>query len=549
MDQEQKIIINEIKKLEDKFKEGNKSKVKTGTMIGVGVAAIGAVASVLYTPETLITSIPFEPLAQLLIANAGMALLTGGGGYYFTKGKKEATVKLNNAYTDRVSNFLLKIKDAKPDFKTEFLFNLESTLYPTYQRKTELQVKLDAEVQAKKVELKLTENEQAILPLNMANYIKEINKTFLHIFNKTFNKRPTIETINISNAELTDNQLGEMLAFGIGCCGTKKLILSKNRLDLKSVQHLKKHIVKKKHAFHSLKILDLSDNNLPEESLEDLKDIVRYLGIEELNISGNPFNRDISNFNYISPALKKFLEFQPASMPTLKVLKLAGINLTNNFSKTLNIMISKPSILASLDITNNPNLGSEKLQKLFEKGYKINQSLQELLVDQREGLYVDDIIKKKENKYQEMRAFPEQFGDVDAPGIVYLLNRFFRKKHLNLDVKEFLDEPLLPLLEQLSEMIMKVRMQILQIPKDYSIPVTEKEFVRLMNNDLNLFYIDIVKEEDATVLDPRLFVNQERILEIKDSQPTVYLKDKKKAEELKTIQASDRYVQGLKKAF
>lgn len=549
MDQSQQILVKEIKDLEDKYRDGNRKKVKTGLLVGAGVAAVGAMASVFYAPESLIEYIPWEVTTQLLVGNVGLATLFGIAGYKFTDGKEKTSMALEKAYGNRIDKFLKKINKIAPKTKADFIFNLESTLYPTYQRKTELQAKLDAEVEAKKAELNLASNELVIKPLNMKNYINEMNKTFLTLFKKPIEERPVIETINISNAELTDKQFEILLNFGLGCCGTKKLILSQNRLDLKAIQGLKEYIVNKKEGFHSLKVLDLSHNNIPEEALTDLRDIVKYLGIKELNISGNPLNRDITNANYISPNLVEFLKTQMSKMPTLKVLKLSGINLTDNFEGTLNEMISQPGILRHLDITNNPNLGSDKLRKLFENGYQLNQSLEELLVDKRDVICIEDIVNEREEQYRKMQGLPGQFGEKNAPRIVYLLNRFMQQKHLKADTRDLIEEPLHNVLETNSNKILMIRSRVLGIPEDYSIPVTKKEYVCFLSNNLNHFYIDIVKGEDDTILDPRLFSNEEQMSKLKALPFTSHTTTKKEIECKKNIKASDKVKTMIKKIF
>lgn len=554
MDQSQKAIITEIKNLENKFQEGDSRKFKFSKVAGLGVAAVGgaavAVVSVYYNPEILIEAIPYAPLTQMLVGDAILALIAAGSGYFFTNGKKETELLLKQNFSRRLNELLDKLKSNEPGNKVDFIFNLESPVYPAYQRKAHLEVKADIEnKRLKKTWPTPFIKENSIMPLNMGDYVEKINATFLELFNKKHDERPIIETINISNAELNDNQFSDMLAFGLGCCGTKKLILSHNRLDLKSVQNLKKAIQDKQSAFHDLKVLDLSYNNLPEEALKEIQEIVKYLGIDELNISGNPFNGNASDVDLVSELLREFLADQATSMPSLKILKLADINLTDNFSKTLNFMILKPSVLSHLDITHNPNLRQKKLRRLFEKGYQLNQSLRELLVDGKENLSVEGIIRKKDELYEEMKKLPNQLGDLDAPRTIYLLNRFLYLTHIKADTKEFLADPLHKMVQHITTEILKARIKLFKITEDYSIPITEKEFIRFMNDDLNDFYISIVKGKDTSKIDERLFSNEERMVEIKAVTTTMYLLGKEKAENLRALKADDRIIPTIKKAM
>lgn len=552
MDRSQLIIFNEIKALEDKFKDGNKSKVNMGLLVGMGVAAVGTIASVLYTPETLIQAIPLEPLAQLLIGNTSLALLAGGGGYFFTKGKKETSAALEKAYISRIEKLLEKIQNARPVDKVDFIFNFESSIYPTYQKKSEAILRFDAnEKPFHKDILQAEAREKRILPENIADNIKSINKVFRELFSRDVVERPLIETINISNSELNDKQLNELLSAGLGCCGTTNLILSKNRLNSRAIKNLKKYIVERKTAFQNLKTLDLSYNNLSEDALEDLACIVKILGIEQLDLSGNSLNSDggKENANYISVKLKNFLMNQANFMPSLKVLKLADVNLTDNFSKSLNLMLVKPSILTHLDITNNPHLSARKLRRLFEKGYQINQSVKELLVDGKESLFVTDIEKSKDELYERFKKLPDQVGDAEEPRIVYLLNRFLKQKQVNAKTEDFINEPLHKMMVELTEQILDVREQIFKTPKDYSIPVSEQEFVKTMGNTLPLFYLDMVRTKSTSKIDQRLLVNDERIKEIEEYKDEDYLEREKQIEKAKNIKASDRVLTCIKSVF
>ena len=536
-------LITEIKALEEQLKIGDRPKMKGALLGGITGALVGG-ACVLAAPIVL----PSLAIGLTAGVSGGLSLsvLGAGGGYALTKGKKEVELRLKEKTPNLISTQTKLIENAAPGKRMNFIFNLDSPLYPKYQRKTEEQVKDEINDRKQNNANPFLKKKEGVQPLNMADHITGLNKVFMDLFKQSADKRPIIETIEIKNAELNDSQLKELLVFGLGCAGTKNLDLSKNRLTYVATQKLKACIVNKKQSLHDLKKLDLSDNNLTEDALDDIKEIVRHLGIEELNISGNKLNGWMRDENYISPKLKDFLLYQSHYMPTLKVLKLSNIGLTDNFSRILGDMIEKPSILSHLDITHNPDLGQAKLCRLLEKGFQLNQSLNELLVDQRDNLGVDELINTKNKQYLSMREKRSQPGEINEPRVVYLINCFYQSKLLNEDPRGFLAPELHEMIDTVVEKIQTVRKRIFEIEDDYSILVTEKEFVKIMNKELNFFYMDVIRGKDKTVLNEKLFINAERMAVLRGLSDTVYEIQNDKLEKLRAMKREDRFKPSLK---
>jgi hypothetical protein len=119
-------------------------------------------------------------------------------------------------------------------------------------------------------------------------------------------------------------------------------------------------------------------------------------------------------------------------------------------------------------------LNRAKLQSLLHKGFEANQSIRELLLDHREDLDVDVLIKDKEKVYVEMYKLVNQNCTTDMPRFVYILNRFCQNKHDNVDMKDALSGELNTQLDTVSTSIIDKRMKIFNLPKDYSIPISEK---------------------------------------------------------------------------
>lgn len=534
MDQSQKAITAEIKSLEDKFKQGDKPKIERALWLAGGVAAIGTAASVLYCPETLIEAvIPYaSPLAQLLAGNAGLALMMGGGGYFFTKGEKEAKVALSKAFVKRIDGQLESLKEPIAGSKINFTFNIDSAVYPEYQKKTKEQVQDD------------------IVPLNMAGYYVQIGSLFTNLFKEPVEKRPVVEKIDLKNAEMTDEQFQHLLSYGIGCCGTKTLDLSKNRLTFHSIQTLHSEVVEKKTTFGKLKSLNLSHNNLNSLSLEKISNIVRYLGIEELNLSDNNLNGSGTNVNEMDKNLKSFLENQPTNMPSLKVLKISNIGLTNNSSGTIKAMIKKPSVLMHLDITDHPHLNLKKLQSILNNAFDVNQSILEFKVDQPENLTIDALVQTKNSFYATMYSLSQQKGDKETPRFLYLLNRFNKNKSEKLDVKSCFDNELYNQLESISKDIMKKRIEAFGIQEDYSIIISEKEFILYKCGELGNFYEVAYHQKDMTDLDKRLFGgDEEKVKKPKNLEDNPYLLLSREQLEAEKFKLSDKVKRGLLRAF
>jgi hypothetical protein len=315
-----------------------------------------------------------------------------------------------------------------------------------------------------------------------------------------------VEKIIITNAEMSDEQLMYLINEGIGCCGTKVLDLSKNRLTVVSIEKLRNHILKNKSSFLELKSLNLSSNNLSALALPAIQAIVEHLNIEILDLSGNEFE-DVNNNKKTKNDLKIFLENSPITMPSLKVLKITDIGLTNDFSKSLKKMLKEPSILRHLDITHNPHFELRKLKSLLYKGFLPNQSVRELLVDHRQDLNMEPLILSKDKLYAEITSLSDQTCPSEAPRFLILLNRYCKKISENLNIDNAFSSELKNKLESIADDVLDIRVKIFKLTKDYSIPITEKEFVMYRSNKLENFYSHAISSNVREGLDAKLFIN------------------------------------------
>jgi hypothetical protein len=561
MDQDQKVIhaenpaivklTSEIKALEQKIQQGNAPRVRSALWAGAGAALVGGacILGATYGVVDLSALGELPSMATMAAGNLGLALTSAAGGFFFKQGRESAKNNLRKSFIDLLDAKLEALNRAESKQVVNFVFNIDSEFYPEYQRKTDEQVKDDIEARRQNKVVVLPKDKNAILPLNMADYILKLNSIFIAFYQKPVQERPIIETIEIKNAELNDAQFIDLLTFGIGCCGTTTLNLSNNRLTFIAIQELKSYVQTKKQSFHHLRRLDLSNNNLTEECLPALKDIVSYLGIEELNISGNKLNGTKSDPHYNSRFLNDFLWNLGVLMPHLKVLNISNIGLNDNCSKFLNQMLVKPSLLTNLDMTNNPNLGQRKLRRLFEKGYQLNQSLCEIKVDKMETLGVAEFIERKNALFKQMHDMPTQFGDVNAPRIVYLLNRFFLRKQLQQDTTEFLEPELHEKIEELADKIAASRKEVFQLGNPYISPVTELEYTKTRQGFLTYFYQDAIRKNKKEGLDIKLFENEERVKQVQSEGLGHYSTLMDLEEESKSYQVSNRIKTSFKKAI
>jgi hypothetical protein len=489
-------------------------------LAGLGTAIAGG-ALILAAPELLVDTVVLPALNTMVLGNLGLTLTGMGSGYFLTNGKKETQLNLSNAFKDRIDGHIEKLAEAQNRTKINFIFNIESSVYPAYKK-----------IGITETPKKMPFVKDTILPLNMENYYLKIGGMFRGFFKKSVEKRPFIEQIKITNAEMTDKQFKDLMLSHLGSCGTKILDLSKNRLTTLSIQDLETAAMNDTSSFTKLRSLNLSYNNLSYLSLDSIINIVAHLRIEELDLSGNDLNDTARDVNLINPDLKSFLENQPRTMPSLKVLKIADIGLTDNFSDSLQLMFKLPSILSKFDISHNPNLGRAKLQELLDKGFESNQSIRELSLDHRDNLDIEPLILAKEKLYADMAVLAQKNYTIETPRFIILLNRYCKNKHDNADMKDALSPEMIAQLDVVSNGIVSIRMAVFNVARDYSIPITEKEFVMFKSGKLDNYYLHKIFKNNRNGLDDRLFEKTETYEPIKHMPKTLHdLKEEKHVKE------------------
>ncbi|MFO1259306.1 MAG: hypothetical protein U1E78_12985 [Gammaproteobacteria bacterium] len=357
---------------------------------------------------------------------------------------------------------LLEIKSSDKILKTNFVFNPESRLS--------------------------TENHLAIAPISISD---EIYKELLAAFNNPLplSKRPTLPLIDISDAELTDEQLAGLLSVGISKFKTVQLRLKNNELTDRSIEELWECIKESKTSFNELKKLDLSENDLTGESLDNIIKIVNLLNIEELDLSEN------MRLGEDRDALTEFINSIKKKMPNLKKLSLRNVGLLPEHVETLGKHLSGLSMLESLDISDNEAIDIPIMVKAIGKNLKRNISLRTLKSDHDAVLpKLGKILHDHEHARRELNV-NEQCTD---SAIVQILNSMMRNQALPESTQKILkksDKTATRLNKALTS-IQEARKNVLNMDGDQKIPVTDFEFVAYSKTRLQALY-DYIKTQQG----------------------------------------------------
>ncbi|MFO1259171.1 MAG: hypothetical protein U1E78_12280 [Gammaproteobacteria bacterium] len=349
---------------------------------------------------------------------------------------------------------LLEIKSSDKILKTNFVFNPESRLS--------------------------TENHLAVAPISISD---EIYKELLAAFNNPLplSKRPTLPLIDISDAELTDEQLAGLLSVGISKFKTVQLRLKNNDLTDDSIKKLWECIKDSKTAFNELKKLDLSYNDLTGKFLVDVVNIVNLLNIEEIELSGN------NRLGEDSDALTDFINSITKKMPSLKKLSLRNVGLLPEHIEALGKHLAGLSQLESLDISGNEAIDIPVLMKDICKNLKRNISLRTLKTDHDTALpKIAKVLDDHNEACRDLNPGEKYTGSA----IVQILNSMMCDQALPESTQKILkksDKTATRLNKALTS-ILEARKNVLNMDSDQKVPVTDFEFVAYSKARLQALY-------------------------------------------------------------
>lgn len=357
---------------------------------------------------------------------------------------------------------LLEIKSADKNLETNFVFNPESALSSVHQL--------------------------AVAPISISD---EIYQELLAGFNnpRPLSERPTLPLIDVSDAELTDEQLIGLLSVGMSKFKSVQLRLKSNELTDRSVKELWKRIKRSKTSFNELKKLDLSENDLTGNCLVYIVKIVNLLNIEELELSGN------TQLGADPHPLTDFINVVKKQMPSLKKLSLRNVGLLPEHVETLGKHLSGLSKLESLDISDNEAIDIPIMVKAIGKNLKRNISLKTLKTDHDAVLpKLGKILDDHEHARRELNI-NEQCTD---SAIVQILNSMMRDQALPESTQKILmksDKTATRLKKALAS-ILEARKNVLNIDCDQKIPVTDFEFVAYSKTRLQTLYEHIKSQPE-----------------------------------------------------
>lgn len=360
-EQEIQEIENQIKSLAKELD----AKPKAITVKGIAnvITSIGLGAGTFYAGETfLMLTMPHLALGALGVFAASQGVLHFLNRRAFENYKKDATKRIDILISKLVESNLEQLRNGE---LTEYILN------PQF----------------------LLTSGSNVKPAKIMDIRPKLEIIFRTL--KGNKKYAVLETIDISHAEMTDDDFIDLLAAGMGKFNTKRLVLTDNKLTYNGLVKFKTKIETSK-SFNALKILDLRGNNLTGMALSTIMRIVQHLGIEEIDLSDNPgLSKEVAG------ALEEFVVKQPIEMPSLRKITLQNVGLNGSHINGLKAMISGISLLESLDLRRNEGLRSGHIADLLSKtGFKRNISLKTLLTDYTEPngtckMALEKLLKKK----------------------------------------------------------------------------------------------------------------------------------------------------------
>tara|TARA_R110002110_G_scaffold415856_1_gene658401 strand:- start:50346 stop:54560 length:4215 start_codon:yes stop_codon:yes gene_type:complete len=209
------------------------------------------------------------------------------------------------------------------------------------------------------------------------------------------NNDPIVDSISLASLVLCSKDMINLMKVGLGDYRTSTLDLSKNNID----DMFLKALSEDEETFESLKIIDLSDNNISINGLKHLVDFSARVGLEEINLSGNGLNiKNRANVKIFA----EFIEDLAEKVPALKKLSLRGVGLSKNQLNVFKPLFSKISIFEDLDISENRLDKKQVLNLLNSPEFQTNVSIK-AVVTGADKADVKTALKKRERELVKIR--------------------------------------------------------------------------------------------------------------------------------------------------
>lgn len=464
---------------------------KTGMSAVFGAAGGGIGGYLLSTLTVTVAAVAAPVTAAATGAVVGAVAL--GTAYRMLAGSPKSnhhnTVKKINAISKNLVDSKIKgLAETKAGEKIDFVLNrlskVEEEATDTTDKKTVGLVTLDKPMVRK-----------------LLSSLKSISK---------LNPRVKIKKIDISSAGLTKRDMTNLLSAGLGSHDTEHLILSGDKHSEAMIKLLKIYIVDRKTAFQSLKILDLSSNAITESSLNDIRDIVNYLRLRELNISDNP---DIAEkaLEQVKGRISLILTDERNRLVSLRKINLANTGLVEDQAEDVAKFIEQAVFLEELNIDRNDGLNLDAVEaQVKEKGAVKSVSLQDLITEFDEHIDIDEVFSERDDVLGKISASKK----ADEPWAVFLLNYKLTHKSFPVEVAKYLEGTVFNKIniDELITKIQRKRTEHLGVQEKSTILITESELTACFDEKLPEFY-QKVRDKNERSVDPKLIaqINESKV--------------------------------------
>ncbi len=543
---QQRIIAleNEIKSLEDSI-DPNKGFIRKHAAIAtantIGGAAIGSalgeIVTVVASKTAITTVVPAFVVTGLGVAStialSGGFALAGAIGWglgrtWWTSdsrqasNRKKAIKRINFASKELLDAKLDLLRRASPGTVIDFEFNRETTVEQTPEaqdeeensrRSTVSQGRVNTRQSTRAAQQAQQVNDQRI------EYVKLDDNYFNDFLTILRNLRGTqtrvkIRKIDISNAELTPDQLRDLMAAGLGDFETEELCLRNDNHKEEILLVLKKGIVENKNAFQKVKKLNLSGNYLDGNCLVHIREIVDHLHLDELDLSENPIlgsqyklvkHEQVLESETALPLID-FLDNDDArKMPSLKKLNLVGTGVHSVHAHNVASLIANSPMLEALELNSNGHLRlSELIDEIKEKGTNKALSLKKINTDFKAYL---DLNAEVEGRNQAFVQF-ERLKPASMSRIIYLINSKLHNRAIPESVKSLLETTRFNDFEmqKIIESIQDERTAHLGVPEKAIIDISERELISYFLLELPDLYHDLKNKLNEHFVSPQLIL-------------------------------------------
>lgn len=258
----------------------------------------------------------------------------------------------------------------------------------------------------------LSSNERRRREFNLTEYNPQYWSAATDLLREKFraDETYTLERIVIRPRSL--DELQRLLNAGLSRANARHLEICNTTLGAGLINELYEQVVMQD-RFANLEILNLRNNQIPETSLMQLNAIGRRLKLRTLDISSNRLNSNITHetnsrvsggVSKISTYFEQFIKDFHKNFASVKRLIISNINQNRANLGFISELWAPPSLLESIDITQN-QVGIRTLAPLLRRPeFQFNVSIREILTDHNNVRSVQAAIDEREVRIQRLRT-------------------------------------------------------------------------------------------------------------------------------------------------